>query len=392
MRSAFLLCLALLGAGSLATSAPAQEGSVSQPAADTPFEQAERYHHGLGVVQNFQTAAEWYQQAAEQGDARAQNRLGQYYHSGLGVDRDPEQALIWLEKAAQQQDPEFMFDLAKVLENSDPARAALLHQKAAEAGHQEAAVHLGVLYQGGIGVEQDYERAYALYRGPAEAGHARAQNNLGLLYVRGHGIAQDYERATALFQAAAEQGLPTAMTNLSVMYANGLGIEQSDALAAEWELKASQTRQDAISVTDGDAELCLFDDRLKRPENTPENLAALTRATDAGDPVALFLTAWLICNRTDATIADLRESIRLFRAAADRGHSPSMFNLAQFYIRGRGVPQDFVLGYMWLTLASSTGLPQSFDQNAALRQRMTPDQVNEAQNRAAEIWQHQRAL
>ena len=67
--------------------------------------QAERYHDGRGVMQNFQTAAKLYRQAAEQGDVRAQNRLGQYYHSGLGVDRDPEQALIWLEKAAQQQRP-----------------------------------------------------------------------------------------------------------------------------------------------------------------------------------------------------------------------------------------------------------------------------------------------
>ena len=127
-----------------------------------------------------------------------------------------------------------MFDLAKVLESSDPARAALLHQQAADAGHQEAAVHLVCSLSGRkpgwIRIMSGPTRST---RGPAEAGHARAQNNLGLLYVRGHGVAQDYERATALFQAAAEQGLPTAMTNLSVMYANGLGIEQSDALACE---------------------------------------------------------------------------------------------------------------------------------------------------------------
>ena len=142
-----------------------------------------------------------------------------------------------------------------------------------------------------------------------------------------------------------------------------------------------------VSVTTGNAELCPFDERLKRPEDLPENLAALSQATEAGDPVALFLTAWLTCSRTDATIADLRQSIQLFRAAADRGHGPSMLNLAQFYIQGRGVPQDFMLGYMWLILARSTGQDQALNQHTALQQRMTPEQINEAQTRAAEIWQ-----
>lgn len=395
MRHAFAPCLALLCAGLLAAPTPAQQTDAETGRADAAqaveqFDQAEKYHTGQGVMQNFRTAAEWYRQAAEQGHPGAQNRLGQYYHSGRGVAQDQDQALIWLEKAADQGDPQHVFDLAKVLEGSDPARAATLYEQAAGAGSQDAAVSLGVLYQDGTGVPQDFARAHDLYLAPAAAGHARAANNLGLLYARGNGVAQDYERATALFQTAAKQGLPTAMTNLSVMYANGFGIAQSDDLAAEWERHASQARQDAMAVNA--AILCLFDNRLERPENTPDARAALLQMAKGGDPVALFLAGWLVCSQPGATIPDHRQAARLFRAAADRGHAPSMFNLAQFYLHGRGVPQDFMQGYMWLTLAGAAGYPQTEGQITALHQRMTAAQVNEAQNKAAEIWKRFRPL
>jgi len=402
MRQGLWACLVLLAVQAIApVFAPASAqttspeitpdqntGRAMDPATkDAPeewFEQGERYHAGQGVIRDFRTAADFYRQAAQQGHAGAQNRLGQYYHSGLGVAQDLDQALTWLEQAAQQGDPQHLFDLATALEGSDPTRAAAIYEQAADAGHTEASVNLGVLYQDGIGVAQDHERAFALYFKAAKTGHARARNNLGLLYVRGHGVDQHYEKATVLFQAAADQGLPTAMRNLSVMYANGLGIAQSDALAEQWARRASQTRQDVVSVDD--TELCLFDDRLQRPDNTPDNRAIALQAAQSRDPVTLFLAGWLSCSHPEASILDLRQAARLFRAAADRGHGPSMLNLAQFYIQGRGVPQDFMLGYMWLTLAGSAGLPQTLAQSTALQQRMPPEQVNEAQTRAREIW------
>jgi hypothetical protein len=51
-------------------------------------------------------AAEWYRQAAEQGVATAQLRLGFLYLSGEGVVRDPEAGVAWLRRAVEVGDPE----------------------------------------------------------------------------------------------------------------------------------------------------------------------------------------------------------------------------------------------------------------------------------------------
>ena len=367
--------------------------SQTDSQAEGVFIRANRHHNGDGVLQNFATAAELYEQAATLGHAGAQNRLGQYYHSGLGVEQNQQAALRWLMAAADQGDPQHIFDLASALEqgangSSDPTQAAEFYQQAASLGHADAAVSLGVLYQNGTGVEQDFTRAHDLYRAPAGEGHARAQNNLGLLYVRGTGVAQDYDRAAALFAAAAEQGLATAMTNLSVMYGNGFGVAQNDDLAAEWERLASQQRQDqGFAAVSPGAALCQFDSRLNPPPDTPAAAAQQQRAAKGGDPVAQFLLGWQLCSPPEASATDLREAVAWFKAAATAGHGPSMVNLGWLYLQGRGVPQDYMLGYMWLTLAQSVGQPLALENSATLRQKMTAAQINEAQRRATAIWQ-----
>lgn len=53
----------------------------------------EIYEKGLGLTPDYQTAAVWYQKSSAQGFARAQINLGNLYEKGLGVTRDPVKAL-----------------------------------------------------------------------------------------------------------------------------------------------------------------------------------------------------------------------------------------------------------------------------------------------------------
>ena len=48
------------------------------------------------------------------------------------------------------------------------------HHKAAEQGHAEAQYNLGICYENGKGVEQDYEKAEEWYREAAAQGHEKA--------------------------------------------------------------------------------------------------------------------------------------------------------------------------------------------------------------------------
>ena len=396
MRRGLRLLALILALGPLASAAMAQNADLAalqtaaeagDPAALTAL--ADRYYAGQGVLQDFAQAAALYARAAETGLAEAQNRLGRQYHTGLGVPRDPATALRWFEAAAAQGAPQHLFDLASVLEETgaeaDLTRAADLYARAAQAGLAEAAVSLGVLYQDGRGVAQDYARAFELYSAAAETGHARAQNNLGLLYVRGHGVPQDYPRAVALFEAAAQAGLAQAMTNLGVMYANGFGVPQSDAEAARLYRLGGRADAEAANLPQA-----VYDPRLTPVPSEPEAQARIETAAQAGDPVAQFQMGWVLAE-AGAGHTEWQAAARLFRAGAAKGHGAAMANLGLLYMHGRGVPQDYVLGQMWLVLAGSAGFEGAPELSATARGRMTAGQINDAQRRAAAYWETQRS-
>ena len=65
---------------------------------------------------------------------------------------------------------------------------------------------LGVCYETGKNVGQDYNEAVKYYTLAAEAGYADAQCNLGLCYLQGKGVEKDAAKAIEWFTKSAEQG------------------------------------------------------------------------------------------------------------------------------------------------------------------------------------------
>jgi hypothetical protein len=51
------------------------------------------------VKQNYEKAFEWYQKAADAGDAYAMYKVAHCYENGEGVDSDEDLYIEWLEKA-----------------------------------------------------------------------------------------------------------------------------------------------------------------------------------------------------------------------------------------------------------------------------------------------------
>ena len=62
------------------------------------------YDEGRGVEQDDLEAFSWYRQAAHQGFASAQFKLGVAYADGTGVEQDDALAVKWFRKAADQGD------------------------------------------------------------------------------------------------------------------------------------------------------------------------------------------------------------------------------------------------------------------------------------------------
>jgi TPR repeat protein len=105
------------------------------------------------------------------------------------------------------------------------------------AGHDDpdAQNTLGQMYEGGEGVQQNYNLAAKWYRTAAEhvrdfGGTGQGRNNLGLLYLAGLGVLKDYVQAYLRFSLAEFE------TNVSYAKAQMTSAQVQEAMrmVAEW--------------------------------------------------------------------------------------------------------------------------------------------------------------
>ena len=75
-----------------------------------------------------------------------------------------------------------------------------------EQGNASGQYNLGVMYDKGLGVLQDYKTAVKWYRLSAEQGYAPAQYNLGLMYYYGEGVIEDNVYAHMWVNISASNG------------------------------------------------------------------------------------------------------------------------------------------------------------------------------------------
>ncbi len=73
-----------------------------------------------------------------------------------------------------------------------------------------------------------------------------------------------------------------------------------------------------------------------------------------------------------------------YRKAAELGHAGAQFGLGSCYFLGRGVPENHVRACLWLILAKSGGHKKALANIEIVEKRMTPAQIDKAQELAAE--------
>ena len=94
---------------------------------------------------------------AEEGDAEAQNELGDCYYFGEKIEEDIDQAVIWYLKAASQGNDDAQYSLGWCYENGEGVakndqQALMWYKKSAENGNREAQDILISHYNYGVGV------------------------------------------------------------------------------------------------------------------------------------------------------------------------------------------------------------------------------------------------
>lgn len=141
------------------------------------------YDQGVGVLQDKERAAHWYEQAARNGHAGAQYNLGVALASGEGINSNMSDAVRWWERAA-------------------------------ELGNVDAQYNLGMVYFNGDGVQRSTAVAIRWWGAAAKNGDATAQYNLGVIYAQGDGVEKDLCEAARWWHSAADQGFQRAIMAL----------------------------------------------------------------------------------------------------------------------------------------------------------------------------------
>ena len=85
-----------------------------------------------------------------------------------------------------------------------------------------------------LAAERSFEESVRRYTQAAEQGESKSQNNLGLIYETGRGVLQNYQKAAKWYKKAAEQGNPKPQNNLGIMYSKARGVPQNYVEAHKW--------------------------------------------------------------------------------------------------------------------------------------------------------------
>ena len=176
---------------------------------------------------------------AESGDAKAQIKVGSAYM----LNQDFEKASYWFNKAAQQDDAEAQQNMLQLglmgygghdkqlgYGGDDKQHAYSYYKRESEKGDIKAQYNLGNAYHFGLGVPYDRKKATYWYKKAGEKDHTDAQYSLGLIYESEN----NGREAASLYKKAAEKGHAASQVQLAMLYVSGDGVLKSMKDSAYW--------------------------------------------------------------------------------------------------------------------------------------------------------------
>ena len=196
----------------------------------------------------------------------------------------------------------------------------------------------------------NFGQAMSWYLKAAEAGDSEAQFLLARMLDTGAGSETDPAGAIKWYRAAALRGHAQAAFHLGEIYYRGTGVARDYTEAANW----------------------------------------YQRAARAGSARAQFNLA-LIVERGRGVRRDAGLAVKWYLRAANAGLIPAQINLALMYAAGNGVPLDPVQAMMWLRISEHMGAARLNNVKSGIAVKLTPEQVRDAEESAADRVQFIRA-
>jgi TPR repeat protein len=177
---------------------------------------------------------------AASGNSEAQYWLGRLYEAGRLLPLDKEKSAYWYQKSAEQGYAPAEYWVCKKRANQDSLEGEQCMWRAAENGVAEAQLWLGVAFDQHVwfGVT-DKQESLKWFQRAAEGGNPDAQDTLGVCYEFGEGVEQDYAKAAYWFRKAAEHvpnlgGAGQGRNNLGNLYMDGEAVPKDYVQAYMW--------------------------------------------------------------------------------------------------------------------------------------------------------------
>lgn len=229
----------------------------------------------------------------------------------------------------------------------DFAKAFKKWKRLADAGDSRAMLLIGVLYENGEGVPQNYKNAFLYFKKANAKGDIEAKGALGKLYLYGLGIDQDCQLGRQLLLRSASAGVADAQFELGMMFRDG---------------KVSKTSKQ-----------CAFQDQQQA-------LQWFRKAAEQGHAFASYILGRAY-EMGNGIKQNSRDAFYWYCRSAVLGDELGKLALASAYESGTGVTQNKAIAHAVLTQLASHDYPDAAQQLEYLESAMSPDELNLARGR-----------
>lgn len=198
--------------------------------------------------------------------------------------------------------------------------------------------------------EGDEEKGVHHFMLASDAGYSKGQYNLGMCYELGQGVLQDYVKAAVCFGRAAKQGHPQAQYKLGTYHLEGRGnVKQCQKTALTLITQAANA-----GVTQAQSYLGVYHMTNGKPD-PHRAVMFLQEAAIKKDPEAQYHLG--MCYEFGWGVeTNQPRAAHLYHSAASKDHASSLYALGLFHEEGLGgLPENSHQARELFTKASSLG-------------------------------------
>lgn len=253
------------------------------------------YLYGInGLNIDYKQALAYYEEAAKQDSAVANNNLGSLYFSGIGTDVDYDKAIYFFDKAASLGSHDAAVNLAIIYlnanndENQSPKDFEKIVNllKQAQTDNSIAKYLLGYGYYKGLFGKKNTTEIFQLVKAAADEQYDEAQYVLAKFYLNGYGTPKNYAHAVEYLQKASDQGNAEAIATLADILAAGKiykqDIKKAHVLynvAAVMGVDDAAGKRDALETNLSIEDLLSIQALAENYKEVPSEQTALIRRT-----------------------------------------------------------------------------------------------------------------